>query len=400
MAAHPLPYPIIRLKKGKEKSLLQMHPWVFSGAIAHEPAQLQNGDLVQVQSADGHYLATGHFNRSTISVRCIDFEGHTIDRTFLRKKLSDCILLRKTLGLPSAATNCYRLMHGEGDGMPGMIADVYGNTVVLQCFTEGMLQLQVMLAEIILEEMPEIGGVYSKSAETMAKHGVAAVADDFLIKRNDYTPAETVLENDMRFHIDFMKGQKTGFFLDQRDNRQLLEHYSGGKTVLNTFCYTGGFSVAAIRGGATQVSSVDSSARAIADLHRNIALVENASEKHDPQTKDVMAFLRNIQQDYDVIVLDPPAYAKHLNQSAKAMIGYRNLNTEGLRRLKKGGILFTFSCSQAIDKQLFRKIVFQAALQAGRNIRVLHQLSQPPDHPVSIYHPEGEYLKGLVLYVD
>ncbi|MBL7923813.1 MAG: class I SAM-dependent rRNA methyltransferase [Bacteroidia bacterium] len=394
-----LPYPIIRLKKGKEKSVLQRHPWVFSGAIAEEPDSLDNGDVVQVVAANGEYLATGHFQRGTISIRCFDFSGTPANEQLFRTKIRDSIALRRTLHLPSEATNCYRLFHGEGDGLPGLIADVYGKTLVLQTYTLGMHKLKPLLAKLFMEELPALEAIYDKSADTMSKHGNQVQEDSFLAKKEHYEADAYVSENGIRFSVDFIHGQKTGFFLDQRDNRQLLKHYALGKTVLNTFCYTGGFSLAALEGGATSVHSVDSSARAMEGLEKNIRL--NAPDgKHQSFTEDVMSFLRKLDQPYDILVLDPPAFAKHINQAGNAMIGYRNLNTEGLKHLRKGGLLFTFSCSQAIDKLLFRKIVFQSALQAKREVKILHQLSQPADHPVSIYHPEAEYLKGLVLYVD
>lgn len=394
-----LPYPIIQLKKGKEKSLLQKHPWVFSGAIAKEPVTLSNGDVVQVHSNKGEYLATGHFQRGTISVRCLDFEGKILDDAFFREKIRRCLLLRKHLLFPNEQTNSFRLIHGEGDGMPGLIADVYGNTVVLQSYTLGMQTIKKMLAPLLLEEMPFVDAVYDKSGETMAKHGHEKSENVFLAKKDNYIPDEKVVEHGIQLSVDFIHGQKTGFFLDQRDNRQLVEQYSKGRTVLNTFSYTGGFSLAALQGGAIEVHSVDSSARAIEGLELNIK-ANQFQGKHQSITSDVMTYLRQLAMQYDIIILDPPAYAKHLNQVSNAMIGYRNLNTEGLKHVKPGGLLFTFSCSQAVDKELFRKIIFQSAIQAHREVKIIHQLTQPADHPVSIYHPEAEYLKGLVLFVE
>jgi 23S rRNA (cytosine1962-C5)-methyltransferase len=393
-----LPYPVIQLKKGKERSLLQKHPWVFSGAIHHEPSSLENGDTVQVQSFSGEYLATGHFQRGTISVRCIDFTGALIDEEFLRQKIRRCISLRKVLHLPGMETNCYRLIHGEGDEMPGLIADIYGNTIVLQTYTLGMHYLKPLLTAILPQEILTIDAIYDKSAETMNKHGNNVEQDAFLFKKSDYSANDYVIENGIKFSIDFIGGQKTGFFLDQRENRQLLTHYASGKSILNTFCYTGGFSLAALEGNAKEVNSVDSSSKAMEGLEKNL-LLNNFSARHTSHTTDVMSFLKTTEEKYDILVLDPPAFAKHLNQTSNAMIGYRNLNTEGLKHIESGGLLFTFSCSQAIDKELFRKIIFQSALQAKREVKILHQLSQPPDHPVSIYHPEAEYLKGFVLMV-
>lgn len=394
-----LPYPIIQLKKGKERSLIQKHPWVFSGAIAKEPASLSNGDVVQVHSDKGEYLATGHFQRGTISVRCLDFDEKVLDDKFFREKIRKCLVLRTHLSFPNKETNSFRLIHGEGDGMPGLIADVYGNTVVLQSYTLGMQAIKSFLAQLILEEMPYVDAVYDKSGETMAKHGHEKSENIFLAKRENYVPDEIVVEHGIKLSVDFIHGQKTGFFLDQRDNRQLLKQYSKGKTVLNTFAYTGGFSLASLQGGATEVHSVDSSVRAIEGLEFNIK-ANQFQGKHQSSTSDVMTYLRQLEMQYDIIILDPPAFAKHLNQVSNAMIGYRNLNTEGLKHVKSGGLLFTFSCSQAVDKELFRKIIFQSAIQAHREVKIIHQLTQPADHPVSIYHPEAEYLKGLVLFVE
>lgn len=394
-----LPYPIIYLKKGKERSLQQRHPWVFSGAIAKEPSSLNNGDVVQVHSEKGEYLATGHFQRGTISVRCLDFDENVLDDKFFRQKIRKCLVLRTQLSFPNKETNSFRLIHGEGDGMPGLIADVYGNTIVLQSYTLGMQAIKSFLAQLILEEMPYVDAVYDKSGETMAKHGHEKSENIFLAKRENYIPHELVVEHGIKLSVDFIHGQKTGFFLDQRDNRQLLKQYSNGKTVLNTFAYTGGFSLASLQGGATEVHSVDSSARAIEGLEFNVK-ANSFEGEHQSCTSDVMTYLRQLEMQYDIIILDPPAFAKHLNQVSNAMIGYRNLNTEGLKHVKPGGLLFTFSCSQAVDKELFRKIIFQSAIQAQREVKIIHQLTQPADHPVSIYHPEAEYLKGLVLFVE
>ncbi len=395
----PLPYPVIQLKKSKERSLLQRHPWVFSGAIAKEPPSLENGDLVQVHSAAGEYLATGHFHRATITVRCLDFDGNVIDEFFLRNKIRNCLTLRKNIHLPNYQSNCFRLIHGEGDGFPGLIADVYGNTLVLQSYTAGMHKLKTMLLPVLKNELSFIDAIYDKSNETMSKHGISTGGDEFLFRKPDYKAEEFVIENGIKYSVDFIGGQKTGFFLDQRDNRQLLRHYSEGKSVLNTFCYTGGFSLASLNGMAQKVVSIDSSARAMEGLDRNL-LLNQFKSIHSSVTADAMAYLKSASEMFDIVILDPPAFAKHLNQTSNAIIGYRNLNTAGFRHVKPGGLLFTFSCSQAVDRELFRKIIFQSALQAGREVKILHHLSQPPDHPVSIYHPEGEYLKGLVLMVE
>lgn len=394
-----LPYPVIQLKKGKERSLIQKHPWVFSGAIHQEPPSIENGATVQVHSYSGEYLATGHFQRGTISVRCFDFTESLIDADFIRLKLRNAIRLREAIFLPRADTNCFRLLHGEGDGMPGLIADIYGNTLILQTYTIGMHQLKKVLAQIIPEEIPYIDAIYDKSTETMSKHGIQVEGDGYLFCKPDYQSSPHVLENDIKFSVDYAGGQKTGFFLDQRENRLLLKYYAKDKKVLNTFCYTGGFSLAALAGKAKEVQSIDSSSKAILGLEKNLQL-NGLDTKHISLTSDVMGFLKQADEDYDILILDPPAYAKHLSQISNAMIGYRNLNTEGLKHVRPGGLLFTFSCSQAIDKELFRKLIFQSALSARREVKILHHLSQPPDHPVSIYHPEAEYLKGFVLLVN
>jgi len=394
-----LPYPIIRLKKGKEKSLLQKHPWVFSGAIHEEPQNLEEGEIVQVVNHERQYLATGHFHRGTITVRCFDFNQSHPDADLFTKKINEAISLRKSLMLPSGSTNCYRLIHGEGDGFPGLIIDIYGDTAVMQCHSAGMYRMRMMLCQILVNQCSGIKAVYDKSTDTMSKHGHQSDGDGFLYKEEGYAPPEYVLESGLKYSVDFISGQKTGFFLDQRENRSLLARYAKGKNVLNTFCYTGGFSIAALHAEAHLVHSVDSSKRAIEGLEKNLQLNSFGGE-HQSYCADVISHLRQSETVYDVVVLDPPAYAKHLNQTQKAMIGYRSLNTEGFKKIKSGGILFTFSCSQAIDKELFRKIVFQSALQSKREVRILHQLSQPPDHPINIFHPESEYLKGLVLYVS
>lgn len=394
-----LPYPVIRLKKGREKSLLQKHPWVFSGAVDQQPGSLKEGDIVHLTSAEGKLLATGHFHAGNILVRCLDFEGRLIDMGFFRNRMADSLRLRERTGLPGRNTDCFRLIHGEGDGLPGLVADVYGNTLVIQTYTVGMHRQRELIAQAAMETLPFLSAVYDKSRETMSKHGTVVAHDGFLFRKDGYSTPDYVMENGMKLKVDFESGQKTGFFLDQRENRQLLGGYSKDKTVLNTFCYTGGFTISAFNGGALEVVSVDSSARAIAGLEENIRL-NDIIGNHQAVTADVMTFMKGDDRLFDIVVLDPPAYAKHLSQTRNAMIGYRTLNTEGMKKVKPGGLLFTYSCSQAVDRELFRKLVFQAALQAGRNVRILHQMSQPSDHPVSIFHPEAEYLKGLVLYIN
>jgi len=394
-------YPVIELKKGKEKSVLAKHPWIFSGAIAKEPKELKEGTIVSVVDNDKNYLATGHFHKATISVRCLDFENNTIDLAFWINKIQRAYDFRRTVGLiNNSATTIYRLIHGEGDGCPGLVIDIYDTTAIIQVYTKGMYDAISFINDALLAVYKEnVKAIYSKSAETLAKHGVQNIVDDYTYRHENFHEADFALENNLMFKINYIEGQKTGFFIDQRNNRSLVQHYAKGKTVLNTFCYTGGFSLYALQGGASKVVSVDSSKKAMEGLEANITL-NFSNAHHEGYTEDVMTYLKKSTEQFDLIILDPPAYAKHLSQVKNAMVGYRNLNTEGLKKISKGGILFTFSCSQAVDTELFRKIIFQAALQAGRNVRILHQLSQPEDHPISIYHPESEYLKGFVLYVD
>ncbi|MFM7015805.1 MAG: class I SAM-dependent rRNA methyltransferase [Bacteroidota bacterium] len=394
-------YPIITLKKGKEKSVLARHPWIFSGAIAKEPNGLKEGTIVSVNDSNGIYLATGHFHKATISVRCLNFDNSPIDATFWNNTISKAFQFRKIIGLANNNhTNIYRLVHGEGDGCPGLVIDIYGKTAIIQVYTKGMYDSISMIKDALLHTFKDsIKAIYSKSAETLAKHGVSNIADEYLYKSDDFIEEDFGIENNLKFKINYIEGQKTGFFIDQRNNRSLVQHYANDKTVLNTFCYTGGFSLYALQGGAKKVVSVDSSKKAMEGVQANVKL-NFPKGQHEGITEDVMTYLKKSKESFDLIILDSPAYAKHLSQVKNAMVGYRNLNTEGLKKVNKGGIIFTFSCSQAIDKELFRKIIFQSALQAGRNVRILHQLSQPEDHPISIYHPESEYLKGFVLYVD
>lgn len=386
-------YRKISLKPQKDRSLLNFHPWVFSGAIQTDVKSFEEGSIVEVFNAAGNYLATGHFHHGTIMVRVISFEKCAIDSSFWIRKLTGAFELRQRIGLPSVSqTNAFRLVHGEGDGLPGLIIDIYDDAAVIQTHSAGM---QLSVAEIAhaldsIAELP-LTTIYHKSLDS--GNETAGV----WLKGNQ---RDTVVrENSNFYYVNWEEGQKTGFFLDQRDNRHLLGSYCKDKRVLNTFCYSGGFSVYALKAGAAHVDSVDSSRKAMEWTNKNVALNMGENAPHQSWCEDVFDFMKNHDQQHDVIVLDPPAFAKHLSAVDKATIGYRNLNQEAIRRIKKGGILFTFSCSQAIDKQLFRKIVFMAAAKTGRQVQVLHQLSQGSDHPVSIYHPEGEYLKGLVLRV-
>ena len=388
---------IIFLKLKKEGSILRFHPWVFSGAIMRIDGKPAEGDLVQVLSADGQFLAIGHYQIGSIAVRIISFENQNIDEDFWSKKIENAFLLRKNLGLISEKNNTYRLVHGEGDSLPGLIVDVYDDTAIMQAHSVGMHLVRNVLAEIIVKKVDGVKNVFYKSETTLPYKAGIESEDGYLIGKNS---SEIAIENGLQFHIDWMKGQKTGFFIDQRENRSLLEYYAAGKSVLNMFCYTGGFSVYAMRGAALQVHSVDSSAKAIDLTNKNVALNFPHSKNHKAFAEDAFKFMNSSNEKYDIVVLDPPAFAKHRDAVHNALKGYKRLNNKGFELLKKGGILFTFSCSQAISREQFRLAVFSAAAESKRNVRILHQLSQPADHPVNIYHPEGEYLKGLVLWVE
>ena len=388
---------IIFLKPKKEGSILRFHPWVFSGAIMRIDGKPAEGDLVQVLSADGQFLAIGHYQIGSIAVRIISFENQNIDEDFWSKKIENAFLLRKNLSLISEKNNTYRLVHGEGDSLPGLIVDVYDDTAIMQAHSVGMHLVRNVLAETIVKKVDGVKNVFYKSETTLPYKAGIESEDGYLIGKNS---SEIAIENGLQFHIDWMKGQKTGFFIDQRENRSLLEYYATGKSVLNMFCYTGGFSVYAMRGAASQVHSVDSSAKAIDLTNKNVALNFPNAENHKAFAEDAFKFMNSCGEKYDIVVLDPPAFAKHRDAVHNALKGYKRLNNKGFELLKNGGILFTFSCSQAITREQFRLAVFSAAAESKRNVRILLQLSQPADHPVNIYHPEGEYLKGLVLWVE
>lgn len=390
--------PRILLHPKKERSLIQRHPWVFSGAIRSMDSGIGEGDLVAVFSADNHFLGTGHFHEGSIKVRLISFEQTTGEQSFWNERIASAFRLRERLGLTfSTTTNAYRLIHGEGDGLPGLIIDIYHRAAVIQCHSWGMYRALDMIAEALRQCFGDtLQTIFDKSADSLERQTERKVVNRFL--EGDQPECE-IVEHGVRFRVNWVDGQKTGFFLDQRENRELVRSYAADRDVLNTFSYSGGFSMYAGLAGARSIVSVDSSKRAIEACHVNAAL--NGLGQHTAICEDVFDFLKGQSGDrFDLIILDPPAFAKHLSSVENAMIGYRNLNTEGFRRIKSGGLLFTFSCSQVMDKTLFRKVVFQAALQARRSVRILHQLSQGPDHPINIYHPEGEYLKGLVLYVE
>lgn len=390
-------FPILKLRPAKERSILLKHPWIFSGAIQSEEKGIQEGDIVEVADAQGNYLATGHFHHGSIKVRVFSFQQTTADQSFWEQKFQHAYRLRESLGLThSSETNAYRLIHGEGDGFPGLIVDIYHTTAVMQAHTPGMYKLIDLFASCLKKLFGDrLVNIYDKSSQSLGNHASMSSGDRFLLGE---ASTERIKESNVLYEVNHVEGQKTGFFLDQRDNRSLLRSYAQQKSVLNTCCYSGGFSMAAAAGGASTIVSIDSSSKATALAEINSGL--NRVKNHEIITDDVFDFLKKDDRMFDIVVLDPPAFAKHLNAVDKAMIGYRNLNTAGFRKVNPGGLLFTFSCSQVVDKTLFRKVVFQAAAQSGRNVRILHQLSQGADHPISIYHPEGEYLKGLVLYVD
>ena len=388
----------IKLKKGKEDSLLRFHPWVFSGAVESTPTDIEEGDIVKVVSNDNRFIGVGHFQIGSIAVRILSFEDTSIDLTFFEERLSAAYDLRKTLNLIRHDNNPFRLVHGEGDFLPGLIVDVYGNTAVVQAHSPGMHFARNTIAQALVGlKDAGIKNVYYKSETTLPFKAQLDPQNDYIVGGYETNIA---IENGLKFQVDWLKGQKTGFFVDQRDNRSLLEHYAKGRSVLNMFCYTGGFSFYAMRGGANLVHSVDSSAKAIALTKANVELNFPGDSRHEAYAEDAFKFLNTIDNKYDLIILDPPAFAKHRSAIKNALIGYRKLNAKAFEKIRPGGILFTFSCSQAINKEQFRLAVFSAAAMSKRKVRILHQLTQPADHPINIYHPEGEYLKGLILYVE
>ncbi len=392
-------YKSVHLKKGKEDSLKRFHPWIFSGAINYMDEDIAEGEVVRVFTFSGDFIAIGHFQIGSIAVRVLSFSDVDIDREFWHSRLQSALDMRKNLGLIDNPDNTtYRLVHGEGDNLPGLVIDCYNETAVVQAHSVGMHVSRNIIGEVLLEVMDSrIKHVYYKSETTLPYKADLSQENGFLYGGTDDNIA---MENGLQFHVDWLKGQKTGFFVDQRDNRSLLEKFSKGKKVLNMFCYTGGFSVYAMRGGAEIVHSVDSSAKAIELTDRNISLNFPGDDRHKSFCEDAFKFLDANDNKYDLIVLDPPAFAKHRGALHNALKGYMRLNAKGFEAIKKGGILFTFSCSQVVTKDNFRNAVFTAAAQAGRKVRILHQIHQPADHPINIYHPEGEYLKGLVLYVE
>jgi 23S rRNA (cytosine1962-C5)-methyltransferase len=389
----------VLLKPKKEESILRFHPWVFSGAIQRIEGKPEEGDLVEVLACDGQFLALGHYQIGSIAVRILTFKPAEIDRTFWINRIRTAYELRQTLGLVGTdRNNTYRLVHGEGDNLPGLIIDIYAATAVMQAHSIGMHRSRKEIAEALKEVLGDsLHNIYYKSEATLPFKADLGNEDGYLLGEDE---DDTAIENGLRFCIDWQKGQKTGFFVDQRENRKLLEQYAKGRKVLNMFCYTGGFSVYAMRGGAEIVHSVDSSSKAIALTDKNVAMNFPNDDRHQSFAEDAFKYLDSMDHSYDLIILDPPAFAKHRKVLRNALQGYRKLNAVAFAKIAPKSILFTFSCSQVVTKEDFRLAVFSAAAQSGRSVRILHQLTQPADHPINIYHPEGEYLKGLVLYVE
>ncbi len=393
-------YKKIYLKPGKEESLKRFHPWVFSGAVARMEGEPEEGEIVDVYTSKKEFVACGHFQIGSIMVRVLSFRQEEIGHSFWIDRLSVAKDLRQAIGLiGNPSTDTFRLVHGEGDNLPGLIIDIYGHTAVMQAHSAGMHVSRLEIADALTEVMGDtVQNIYYKSETTLPFKADLLATENGFIKGG--SPDNIAMENGLRFHVDWLKGQKTGFFVDQRENRALLERYARGRNVLNMFCYTGGFSFYAMRGKASLVHSVDSSAKAIDLTEENVNLNFPGDKRHQAYAEDAFKFLDNMGDYYDLIILDPPAFAKHRDALRNALRGYTKLNAKAFDKIRPGGILFTFSCSQVVSKQDFRNAVFTAAAQSGRNVRILHQLTQPADHPVNIYHPEGEYLKGLVLYVE
>lgn len=391
----------IFLKPGKEEPIRRFHPWVFSGATARVEGEPKDGDIAEVSDRHGNLLGLGHFHHGSIAVRLLSFgEADLLSRAFWAEKLRSAWAVRQAVGLvDDPETDCFRLVHGEGDGLSGLIIDLYGKTAVLQCHSIGMHRQRALIAEALEEVMGEkLQQVFDKSDGSLPGNYAKTVENQYLINKGE--SKNHVVENGVRFRIDWETGQKTGFFLDQRDNRALLARFAPGRTVLNAFCYTGGFSAYALKAGASLVHSVDISAPAMELTNENAGLNAPDHSRHEGFVDDVMRFLKNAPTDYEVVVIDPPAFAKSLDKRHNAVQGYKRLNEAALRRVAPGGILFTFSCSQVVDAQLFYNTVAAAAMEVGRKARVLHHLTQGADHPVSMFHPEGAYLKGLVLHVE
>lgn len=392
-------YRKVFLKKGKEESLRRFHPWIFSGAIQSTEGELEEGEVVRVITAGGEFIAVGHYQIGSIAVRVLSFSDVAIDREFWSSRLRSAFAMRRAIGIAdNPRNNTYRLVHGEGDNLPGLVIDVYGDTAVMQAHSVGVHKERADIARCLVDVAGDrIKNVYYKSETTLPYKAELGQEDGFIVGGSDDNVA---MENGLKFHVDWLKGQKTGFFVDQRENRSLLESFAKGKKVLNMFCYTGGFSFYAMRGGAELVHSVDSSAKAIELTTRNVGMNFPGDTRHEAFCEDAFKYLDRVGDRYDLVILDPPAFAKHRGALHNALKGYTRLNQKAFEKIQPGGILFTFSCSQVVTKDNFRNAVFTAAALAGRKVRILHQLHQPADHPINIYHPEGEYLKGLVLYVE
>ena len=394
----------IHLRRGKEESLLRRHPWVFSGAIesiTEGVKPLTEGDIVDVVTKQGDFIARGHWQIGSIAVRVLTFEREDIDQAWWNRRIAEARTLRETLGLiGNEATTCYRLIHGEGDLLPGLVVDVYERTAVVQCHSVGMYHSRQAIATAIREAYGnDIEAIYDKSSQTLPFKAELGAIDGYLWGRTAERD-NIVLENGLKFKVNWEEGQKTGFFIDQRVNRDLVRQYAKGRKVLNTFCYTGGFSVAALAGGAKEVVSIDLSERAVKLAEENAIINFGSEAPHKAIACNAVEYLKDIDSDYDLIILDPPAFAKHHKVLGNALQGYKKINARALEKIAPGGILFTFSCSQAVSRDLFRTTIFTAAAIARRKVRIIGQLTQPADHPINIYHPEGEYLKGLVVYVE
>jgi 23S rRNA (cytosine1962-C5)-methyltransferase len=386
----------VQIRKGKEQSILRNHPWVFSGAIFTDVSDLQDGEVVEVHDFKDRFLAIGHFQHATISVRILSFIETNIDAAFFNEKIGNAVNLRLKLGFLNENNNIFRICHGEGDSLPGLVIDFYNGVAVIQCHSIGMYNAIELIANALKNALGEkLTAVYSKSSDTLPER--IAPEDKYIIGSSE-TP-HPAIENGVHYQIDWVKGQKTGFFIDQRENRALLGKYAFGKKVLNTFCYSGGFSLQALNKGADLVHSLDSSKKAIELTEANVA-INSFKGEHASIVADAMEYMKELKEDYDIIVLDPPAFAKHREKRHQAIQGYKRLNAHAIRQIKPGGLIFTFSCSQVVDKNMFTNTIIAAAIESGRNVRIIEQLHQPADHPINAFHPEGEYLKGLVIQVD
>ena len=391
----------VTLKPAKDKSIKRFHPWIFSGAIKTMDSGCKDGEIVNIYSNKGKFLGTGHYQDGSISIRVFEFTEQEINFNYWKNKLQNAYKLREKIGLVDATnTNIYRLVHAEGDDLPGLIIDFYNGTAVIQCHSIGMWLLKDIFSQLLQSIIPELKAIYDKSAETLPSKHVEEHQIENQFLWGEKNAIFEGMEYDNQFSINWITGQKTGFFIDQRENRKLLGDLSKNKKILNTFCYSGGFSIYALNNGAKEVHSLDSSKKAIDLLEKNIALINDYQNNHQSIVADAMDYIKNVDADYDIIILDPPAFAKHMNARHKAIQGYKRLNARAIEQIKPGGVIFTFSCSQVIGKELFRNTILSAGINAGRKIKILHQLHQPADHPVNIFHPESEYLKGLVIQVD